>query len=249
MSGRRAPIAPRRRGRVAAAAGLALGIVLSTASGVVARPQGLDIVDLYRELQVAQPTGFPRYELRVGPKGVHASGGILYGPRARVGVTLDRGHYFLKFEDRGASDEVEPFVTEFAMWLDKDGAPLVGLSEYALKGGMPFGGRIRFYSRLSGRWNMVTREVWPSLDQPLCGTEPEELDETTAAFENLGRAIAYLPRLGTAVEVWCVPPSPKAGSGERLDFAREEGRFRRGATLAPPPPWEGGTGQGARPAP
>lgn len=200
-----------------------------------ARAQGLDIVDLYHELQVAQPTGFPAYEVVAQDGRVTASGGILFGPRARITVTHDP--LYLRIDDRGDGDEVTPFITEMAVWLDPEGAPLFGLSERVDRGAVPFGSRIRFYSRASGRWNLVTDEVFPSPDQSVCGLAPEPVEESTAAFESLGRAVALLPRTGTDIAVWCVAPSPAAGTGRMMTWERALGRFRPGAVLSGPPPW------------
>lgn len=215
--------------RLAVAAGL-----LIAALGV-GQAQGLDIVDLYHELQVAQPTGFPAYEVTRKDGGVTASGGILYGPRARISVTHDP--LYLRIDDRADGDGATPFITEMAVWLDPDGAPLFGLSERVDRGGVPFGSRIRFYSRASGRWNLVTDEVFPSPDESVCGLAPEPVEESTAAFESLGRAVALLPRTGTDVEVWCVAPSPSAGTGRLMEWDRAAGRFHLGARLDAPPPW------------
>lgn len=195
------------------------------------------VLDLYRELQLAQGSGFPAYEIRGAGAKAKASGGILYGPRARLALTLDERNFYLRIDDRGDGDGASPFVTEIAVWFDAEGFPLLGLSERGLKAGVPFAGRVRFYSRASGRWNLVTQKVWPALDADLCRTEPQEVEETTAAWEGLGRAVALLPRQGTDPAVWCVGPSPVAGTGLSLVWDRAEGRFRKGEALPGPPPW------------
>lgn len=214
--------------------GLALGLVLAP---LAALAQDLDILQLFGELQVAQPNGFPSYEIKETRRGVTASGGSLYGPRARVDVVLDRPHAFLRLTDRGDGDGASTMVTEVAAWIGPEGAPLVGLSEWGAKAGVPFAGRLRFYSRLSGRWNLVTADVWPSLDMALCGTQPEEVAEDTGAWEGLGRLVALLPRTGTDVAAWCVGPSPRAGTGAMVNWDRTRGTFQRGAALAGPPSW------------
>lgn len=212
-------------------------LVASLAAFGSARAQRLDIVDVYHELQVAQPNGFPAYEVSEKDGRATASGGTLYGPRARVTTTLDRARLYLRFDDTGDREGATPFVTEMAIWLDPEGAPLFGLSERALRDGVPFGGRLRFYSRASGRWNLVTDQVFPRLDAAVCQTREEELDETTAAFESLGRAITLLPRTGTDVQVWCVRPSPEEGRGVSVIWERGTGRFHQGPALAGPAPW------------
>jgi len=196
-----------------------------------------DLLALYRSLQVAQPSGFPAYELKRRAGKVTASGGVLYGVRARLSVLYDPDSLYLRIDDRGDGDGATPFVTEIAVWLDEEGAPLLGLSERALRDGMPFGGRLRFYSLASGRWNLVTDRVWPVLDAAVCQTEAQEVEETTAAFEGLGRMVALLPRKGTDAQVWCVGPSPVAGTGATVIWDRAAGRFSRGKPLSGPPPW------------
>lgn len=202
-----------------------------------ARAAAPDVVGLYQELQVAQPNGFPTYELSRQNGKVTAKGGLLYGERARLAVTVDPARLYLRIDDAGDGEGATPFVTEIAVWLDSEGAPLLGLSERGVKAGVPFAGRVRFYSKASGRWNLVTDQVFPSLDERLCHTEPQELDESTAAWEGLGRAIALLPRTGIDIEVWCVAPSPDAGTGALVQWDRASGRFKAGRALSGPPPW------------
>ncbi|MFG1358217.1 hypothetical protein [Xanthobacter pseudotagetidis] len=221
------------RHRIALLALLPALCALAPAAGA----QKLDIVDLYREMQVARGAGFPTYEITETNGKATASGGILYGPRARITLTLDRPRFYLRIDDRGDDDGASAFITEFVMWLDREGFPLVGLSERGLKGGVPFAGRVRFYSRASGRWNLVTGEVFPTPDETVCGTAHEEIDESTSAWEGLGRAVAVLPRAGTDIAVWCVGPSPKAGTGALVEWDRANGRFRNGKALDGPPPW------------
>lgn len=196
-----------------------------------------DVLFLFRDLQIAQANGFPDYEITGEGAGATASAGRLYGPPARVTLTLDIPHGYLRIDDRGDGDGATPFVTEVAVWFDQEGFPLVGLSERALRGGVPFGGRVRFYSHASGRWNLVTDTVMPSQDESLCHTEPQDVDETTAAFEGLGRAITLLPRQGTDLAVWCVAPSQVDGTGRVLEWNRSAGRFAQGQILPGPPPW------------
>ncbi|MFG1298709.1 hypothetical protein V5F49_02825 [Xanthobacter sp. V3C-3] len=223
----------------------ALRWVLAAALAAIAMPTEAQpgrapedgVLYLFRDLQIAQANGFPDYEIAGEGAAATASGGRLYGPRARITLTLDPATDYLRIDDRGDGDGATPFVTEVAVWFDAEGAPLLGLSERAGRGGVPFGGRVRFYSHASGRWNLVTDRVMPTLDEPLCHTEPQEVDETTAAFEGLGRAITLLPRRGTDLAVWCVAPSPVAGTGQALVWDRAAGRFRPGAVLPGPPPW------------
>lgn len=202
-----------------------------------ARAQKMGVLDLYRDLQIAQVNGFPAYEIAGSGTGATASGGLLYGERARLKLTVDEPHFYLRIDDLGDGDGATPFVTEIAVWFDAEGFPLLGLSERGVKAGVPSGGRLRFYSRASGRWNLVTGTVWPALDEPLCRTEPQEVDETTAAWEGLGRTVTLLPRVGTDPQVWCVAPSPRAGTGLALVWDRAAARFRQGKALAGPPPW------------
>lgn len=214
----------------------ALAAMLAAAAmPAAARPDG--VLYFFRDLQIAQATGFPDYEIIGEGAAATATGGRLYGPRARVTLTLDPATDYLRIDDRGDGEGATPFVTEVAVWFDAEGFPLLGLSERAVRGGVPFGGRVRFYSHASGRWNLVTDRVMPALDESLCRTSPQEVDETTAAFEGLGRAITLLPRRGTDPAVWCVAPSPMAGRGQALVWDRAAGRFRPGPALDGPPPW------------
>lgn len=216
---------------------LSLLVLLLAPAGL--RAQGLNILELYGELQVAQPNGFPAYEIKPSPRGPAASGGLLYGDRARVSVLLDVPRFYLRITDRGDADTANGMVTEMAAWIDSEGAPLVGLSEYGMKDGKPFGGRLRFYSRASGRWNLVTDRVWPrDLDAALCRSEPQEVLEDTAAWEGLGQMVALLPRKGTDIRAWCVGTSPVAGSGAAIVWDSAKSVFTRGAPLKGMPPWE-----------
>lgn len=212
---------------------VALLLLVPSAAGA----QGASILDFYRELQVAQPNGFPTYEIKPSPRGAVATGGLLYGERARVALVLDMARFYLRITDRGDGEGARGMVTEVAAWIDPDGAPLVGLSERGLKDGVPFAGRVRFYSRASGRWNLVTPQVWPALDEDLCGTGAEEVLEDTAAWEGLGRVVTLFPRTGTHAQAWCVAPSPAADTGATVVWAADTGRFARGAPLKGPPPW------------
>ncbi|MEP9356570.1 hypothetical protein ABLE93_23815 [Xanthobacter sp. KR7-65] len=196
-----------------------------------------NVLDLFRDLQIAQSDGFPDYEIRGQGVGATAFGGRLYGPLARVTLTLDVAQGYLRIDDRGDGDGAAHFVTEVAVWLDREGFPLLGLSERALRGGVPFGGRVRFYSHASGQWTLVTDRVMPPQDESLCRTEAQEVEESTAAFEGLGRAITLLPRQGTDLAVWCVVPSPVAGTGRALAWDRATARFTEGQRLPGPPPW------------
>ncbi|MFG1478853.1 hypothetical protein V5F53_09310 [Xanthobacter sp. V4C-4] len=215
---------------------LLLALVLVPAA---ARAQGLNILELYRELQVAQPNGFPTYEIKPSPRGPAASGGLLYGERARVALILDVPRFYLRITDQGDAESAQGMVTEVAAWIDADGAPLVGLSEWGVRDGRPFAGRLRFYSRASGRWNLVTAKVWPKdLDQAVCGAEPREVAEDTAAWEGLGQVVALLPRRGTDIQAWCVGSSPVAGTGAAVVWDGGAGRFARGSALTGPPPWD-----------
>ncbi|WP_454916122.1 hypothetical protein [Xanthobacter sediminis] len=205
---------------------------------LIGEAQAPGIVDLYRELQVAQPNGFPAYEITSAPQGPVASGGLLYGERARVSLLVDGPGLYLAITDRGDADSADGMVTEMAVWIDADGAPLAGLSEYGVRDGTPFAGRLRFYSRASGRWNLVTDTVWPAdLDRALCRTDGQEVAEDTAAWEGLGRLVALLPRQGTDIQAWCVGASPVAGTGATLAWDRAKGVFTRGRELPGPPPW------------
>lgn len=222
--------------RLSLSAFLLLALVLVPAA---ARAQGLNILELYRELQVAQPNGFPTYEIKPSPRGAAASGGLLYGPNARVALALDVPRFYLRITDRGDADTASTMVTEVAAWIDADGAPLVALSEWGVKDARPFGGRLRFYSRASERWNLVTAKVWPGdLDSALCQTEAKEVVEDTAAWEGLGQMVAVLPRTGTDIQAWCVGSSPVAGSGVAMVWDGARGVFTRGPALKGPPPWE-----------
>lgn len=212
-----------------------LALLLFAGGSAAAQPVGL--LALYREMQIAQGDGFSPYEIEGAGKGARVSRSTLYGPAARLALTLDEANFYLRIDDRGDADGAKPFVTEVAVWFDADGFALLGLSERGLKGSVPFAGRVRFYSRASGRWNLVTDKVMPVLDEEVCQTEHQQVDETTAAWEGLGRAINLLPRRGTDLEVWCVAPSPVAGTGIALVWDRAAGAFRRGHALAGPPPW------------
>lgn len=214
---------------------LLLALLLAPAG---ARAQGPSILDLYRELQVAQPNGFPAYEIKLSLRGPVASGGLLYGDRARASVLADGTLLYLRITDRGDADTAAGMVTQMAVWLDAEGAPMAGLSEYGVKDGRPFGGRLRFYSRASGRWNLVTGTVWPEgLDGALCESGAQEVTEETAGWEGLGRLVALLPRQGANVEAWCVGASPRAGTGAVMLWNPAKGVFTRGPQLAGPPPW------------
>ncbi|MFG1180026.1 hypothetical protein [Xanthobacter versatilis] len=215
-----------------------VAVLLLAGGGVRAEPAGL--LALYRELQTAQVNGFPPYEISGSGSAATVSGSILYGDRARLALTLDEANFHLRIDDRGDGEGATPFVTEVAVWFDAEGFPLLGLSERGLKAGVPFAGRMRFYSRASGRWNLVTDQVLPPLDQDLCRTEPQEVDESTAAWEGLGRVVILLPRRGTDLAAWCVGPSPVAGTGMLLAWDRAQGQFRKGKALAGPPPWPDG---------
>ncbi|MDI4664615.1 hypothetical protein K9U40_09795 [Xanthobacter autotrophicus] len=223
---------------VLAAAGL-LAVMLLASSGTRAEPARL--LDFYRELQVAQVNGFSPYEISGGGEAAGepatVSGSILYGDRARLALTLDEANFYLRIHDRGDGEGATPFVTEVAVWFDAEGFPLLGLSERGLKAGVPFAGRVRFYSRASGRWNLVTATVLPALDRDLCQAEPREVDESTAAWEGLGRVVILLPRRGTDLAAWCVGPGPMAGTGMILTWDRARSRFRKGRALAAPAPW------------
>jgi len=212
-----------------------LAVLLFACASAAAQPVGL--LALYREMQVAQGDGFSPYEISGAGTGARVSGSTLYGSAARLALTLDEANFYLRIDDRGDADGAKPFVTEVAVWFDADGFPLLGLSERGLKGEVPFAGRVRFYSRASGRWNLVTGKVLPALDEGLCRTARQEVEETTSAWEGLGRAITLLPRRGTDLEVWCVAPSPAAGTGLALVWDRAAGMFREGKALAGPPPW------------
>ncbi|MEP9347613.1 hypothetical protein [Xanthobacter sp. KR7-225] len=222
--------------------GVLLVALCAVAAG--ARAQMPDIVDLYREMQIARGEGFPTYELAEPNGAATASGGVLYGARARVTVTLDRPRFYLRIDDAGDAEGATGFVTEFVMWLDPEGFPLVGLSERAVTAGIPRAGRLRFYSRASDRWNLVTREVFPALDLSVCGTRPPDVDESTTAWAGLGQAVALLPRTGTDIEIWCVGESPVAGTGRRVEWDRLRGRFAASERLAGPPPWPDGSPTG-----
>ena len=228
--------------RRALARGVLLVALCAGAAG--ARAQMPDILDLYREMQIARGDGFPTYEITEQDGAATASGGVLYGARARVAATLDRPQFYLRIDDAGDGEGASSFVTEFVMWLDPEGFPLVGLSERAVTAGTPFAGRLRFYSRASDRWNLVTREVFPALDERVCGTPPQDVDESTTAWEGLGEAVALLPRTGTDIEFWCVGKSPAAGTGMRVQWDRLRGRFTASERLAGPPPWPDGAPPG-----
>ncbi|MFG1267977.1 hypothetical protein V5F40_08440 [Xanthobacter sp. DSM 14520] len=215
-----------------------VAVLLLAGGGVRAEPAGL--LALYRELQTAQVNGFPPYEISGSGSAATVSGSILYGDRASLALTLDEANFYLRIDDHGDGEGATPFVTEVAVWFDAEGFPLLGLSERGLKAGVPFAGRMRFYSRASGRWNLVTDKVLPPLDQDLCRTEPQEVDESTAAWEGLGRVVILLPRRGTDLAAWCVGPSPVAGTGMLLAWDRAQGQFRKGKALAGPPPWPDG---------
>ena len=156
---------------------LALAVSLLLSAVVPTQAQYLDILDLYHELQVAQPNGFPAYELdeRDGP--LVSSGPSLFAPDGHVTARTDEARLYLRIDDEGGS--AQDFVTEIAVWLDPEGAPLLGLSERMLKDGAPPGGRLRFYSRASGRWNLVTDQVLPSPAARVCHTAAVPVDEST----------------------------------------------------------------------
>ncbi|MFS8038763.1 hypothetical protein ACI7BZ_17705 [Xanthobacter sp. AM11] len=196
-------------------------------------PEG--VLDYYTQLQIAQGAGFPAYRIEPGAAGPVASGG-LHGEQARLALVLDEAHLYLRIDAAG-DDAAAAFVTELAVWFDAEGFPLVGLSERGLTAGVPFGGRVRFYSRASGRWNLVTDRVWPALDEALCRTPAQAVDEATAAGEGLGRAITLLPRTGIDPQVWCVAPSPMAGQGVAVSWDRAAAGFGQQTPLPGPPPW------------
>lgn len=214
-----------------------LALVLLTLAGGQAKAS--NILELYRALQRLQPAGFPTYTIDSSKRPPAAAGGVLYGARARVSLDLDTANGYLRITDRGDGDGAQGFVTELAVWTGPKGRQIVGLSEWGVKDGAPFAGRLRFYAPAGGAWRLVTSEVWPPLDEELCRTEPQEVAEDTAAWEGLGRAITLLPRRGQTAEVWCVLPSPVAGQGRAMTFDRTTGTFRKGEALAGPPHWPG----------
>lgn len=214
---------------------LGLAGALAFLAFLPARAQLLDVLDIYHELQVAQPNGFPAYDV-VERDGVLASTGpSLFGPEGRLYMRMDKGRLFLRIDDEGEGGE--DFVTEIAVWLDPEGAPLLGLSERDERAGIPQGGRVRFYSRASSRWNLVTDQVLPSPEAAVCGTPKVPVDESTAGLKGLGTAVVLLPPTGTDLEVWCLAPGPDAGTGRMMTWERDSGRFHEGAVIAGPPPW------------
>jgi len=229
--------------RVAGLALLLAGLVLAApaagqGAGGGASEAELDVLALFRELQVAQPNGFPRYEVVETPAGPRAFGGVLYGPRARIAVVLDRPHAYLRLIDRGDGDGADTMVSEAAVWLDAEGAPLLALSEWGARSGRPFGGRLRLYSRASGRWNLVNDSALPAeLERRLCGAEPQQVAEDTSAWEGLGAVVALLPREGTDIAAWCVGPGPTHGAN--LVWNRERAAFELGARREGTPQWLG----------
>lgn len=226
----------RRRGRLPVLLAAALAGVL--AATVPARAQELDILSMYRELQVAQPNGFPAYEIAVSPDG---DARIEEGPpgasRGHPALLLDTLGAFMRITGGGGAGD-DTIVTELAAWIDPEGFPLVALSERGVRQGAPFGGRLRFYSRASGRWNLVTERVWPTdLDFALCRTRGEEATEETAGWGALGSVAALLPRAGTDIAAWCVGASPVAGTGAAIVWDRAKGVFTRGPALKGSAPW------------
>lgn len=227
-----------------------LGFVLALAGGLLfgallpAQAQYLDVLDLYHELQVAQPNGFPAYELDERDGAPVSAGPSLFGAEGRVSARIDEAQLHLRIYDEGKAGD--DFVTEVAVWLDREGAPLLGLSERRLKEGVPTGGRVRFYSRASGRWNLVTAEVLPSPEANVCEAAETPVDESTAGFAGLGPAVVLLPRDGVDLEVWCLSPSAAAGTGREMIWKSALGRFERGPRLAGAPPWPDVPGPGER---
>ncbi|MFG1400564.1 hypothetical protein [Xanthobacter sediminis] len=216
---------------------LAAALAGLLAAALPARAQELDILSIYRELQVAQPNGFPAYEIAPSPDGgVRIEDGPQGASRGHPALLLDAMGAFLRVTDGGAGDDA--MVTELAAWIDREGFPLVALSERGVRQGVPFGGRLRFYSRASSRWNLVTDRVWPKdLDFTLCRARGEEVTEETAGWDALGPMVALLPRAGTDIAAWCVGASPVAGTGAAIIWDRTTGTFTRGPALKGAAPW------------
>ncbi|MGQ3674647.1 hypothetical protein ACT6QH_03990 [Xanthobacter sp. TB0139] len=203
-------------------AGLLLFLAILLSSPVRAE----DVVDLYEELKLAQPIAVPSYELPQAAEGL---------PEAlAVNVLHDAGHDFLRItRQRGGGWED---VIELALWLDDEGAPLLGLSERQVEKGVPVLGRLRFYSKASGRWNLVTPQTVPDASVSLCKLPPPAKDQLPedAPFRPMG---FLLPQQGADLQVWCLHDAPAAGRGVWLRWNGAQADFSFGPALIGSPPW------------
>lgn len=205
--------------------------------------QDATILDLYRELQIAQPNAVPPYEITPDARGKNAVRILLpSAPTARIEAEYDAQLDFLRItrrEEGEGKDEkrARPIsdVLEMALWLDAEGAPLLGLSERRLRENVPVAGRLRFFSRASGRWNVVTADVAPALSSAICG-KPEGVVDDEAA-EATQPVAAYLPLQDTRISIWCLPPGASARRGITLDWNAGQGVFERGGLSDAPAPW------------
>ncbi|MGE4373029.1 MAG: hypothetical protein AB7E29_09055 [Xanthobacter sp.] len=213
------------RHMVGLCAGLLLCLVLLLPHPVRAE----DVVDLYEELKLAQPIAVPPYELPQAEEGLAEA--------QAVDVMHDTGHDFLRIT-RHLADERED-VIELALWLDAEGAPLLGLSERQVEKGVPVLGRVRFYSRASGRWNLVTPQTLPDVSASLCKLPPSAKDRLPE--DEPFRPIAFvLPQQGADLQVWCLRDAPAAGQAMWLRWNGAQADFSPGPALKGAPPWQKG---------
>lgn len=233
------------------ASSVAQGILGALASAVMLLPlpvlgQEETILDLYRELQTAQPNGVPAYEITPDERGKNAVR-ILFpaDPAARLEAEYDARLDYLRITrhetGKGANQTHSASareVLEAALWLDAEGAPLLGLSERRLLGDVPESGRLRFFSRASGRWNAVTGNVAPALSSAICGKADGVVDDE-AIEPNLPVA-AFLPLQDTQISLWCLPQGLSSGRGVALVWNVEKSLFETSPLPAGPAPWAKG---------
>ncbi len=220
-----------------------LGALVLMVLPMPALAQEETILDLYRELRIAQPNAVPAYEITPDERGKNTVR-ILFPaePAARLEAEYDARLDFLRIirlppvmgNDQTSGDHIR-YVLEVALWLDAEGAPLLGLSERRLQGDDPVSGRLRFFSRASGRWNAVTGDVAPVLSSTLCGKPDGVVDDE--AVEANQPVMAYLPLKDAQVSLWCLPQGLTSGRGLTLVWNAGKGIFESGPLQAGPAPW------------
>ncbi len=210
---------------------------------VPAVAQDETILDLYRELQIAQPNSVPAYEITPDERGKNAVR-IRFpaDPAAPIEAEYEPRLDYLRITrlatGEGHDEKPGPHirdVLEVALWLDAEGAPLLGLSERRLSDDVPVSGRLRFFSRASGRWNAVTGDVAPVLSSAICGKSDGVVDDE--AIEATQPVAAFLPLQDTQVSLWCLPQGLPSGRGIALRWNVEKGLFEPNLLPAGPVPW------------